>query len=59
MKIISDKKSMFTITDVTLGELLFIQRVFREYSRGMVSGLPPIGEDILLKVNKVIEEAKK
>lgn len=60
MTITKDKgKQTFTITDVTLGKLLAIQRVFREYSRGMIGGLTPVQEDILISVNKAIEVENK
>ena len=60
MVISKDKgKQTFTITGVTLGKLLAIQNVFREYNRIMIGGMTPLKEEVLLEVNRAIEKESK
>lgn len=60
MIITKDKgKNTFTITDVTLGKLLAIQTVFRKYCHGMIGGMSPVQEDILVEVNRAINDHTK
>jgi len=58
MVITKDKgKQTFTITGVTLGMLLALQRAFRIQLN--TTSLTPVGEDILLEVNRAIEKESK
>lgn len=59
MKIKKDnKKPTFTFEDVTLGKLLAIQRAFQLQAQSNIS-LSPVGEDVLLEVNRAISLYKK
>lgn len=59
MTITKDKgKNTITITGVTLGKLLAIQRAFQLQAQSNVS-LSPVAEDVLLEVNRAIKEAEK